>query len=102
MFLENFFKTNKTNKIQKIVFTDCKTCKFIVKTVKNTQETHFQKKIVPISKNKTKGKRKCAICLTERTFIDEIEDKYDLESKLKVYFLFFTDRCYKRKRRLIA
>ena len=39
----NFFKTNKTNKKQKIVFTDYKTCKFIVKIVKNTQETHFQK-----------------------------------------------------------
>ena len=39
----NFFKTNKTNKNQKIVFTDYKTCKFIAKTVKNAQETHFQK-----------------------------------------------------------
>ena len=39
----NFFKTNKTNKKQKIVFTDYKTCKFIVKTVKNTQVTRFQK-----------------------------------------------------------
>ena len=39
----NFFKTNKTNKKQKIVFTDYKTCKFIAKTVKNAQETHFQK-----------------------------------------------------------
>ena len=41
----------------------------------------FPKKIVLILKNKSKGKSKCAICLTERIFIDEIEDKYDLESE---------------------
>ena len=34
---------------------------------------------------------KSTICLTERTFIHEIEDKYDLESKLKVYAKLFTD-----------
>ena len=55
-----------------------------------------------ISKNKIKGKSKCAICLTERTFIDEIESEYDLESELEIYFQFFTDWCYKRKGRLIA
>ena len=49
-------KTNKTNKKQKILVTDYKTCKFIVKTVKNTQETHFQKKLVPISKKIMKEK----------------------------------------------
>ena len=31
----------------------------------------------------------CAICLTERTFIDEIE--YDLESALEIYLQFFID-----------
>ena len=41
----------------------------------------FQKTIVPISKNIIKEKSKCAICLTERTFIHENEDKYDLKSK---------------------
>ena len=51
----------------------------------------FPKKLVLISKNKIKGKSKCAICLTERTFIDEIEDKYDLESELEIYLQFFTD-----------
>ena len=51
----------------------------------------FPKKIILISKNKTKGKSKCAICLTERTFIHEIEDKYGLESELEIYFQFFTD-----------
>ena len=35
--------------------------------------------------------------MTERTFIHEIEDKYGLESKAKVYPKLFTDRCYKRK-----
>ena len=49
----------------------------------------FPKKIILISKNKFKGKSKCAICLTERTFIDETEG--DLESELEIYFQFFTD-----------
>ena len=55
----------------------------------------FPKRIVLISKNKVKGKPKCALCLTERTFIDEIEDKYDLESELEIYFQFFTDNYCK-------
>ena len=29
--------------------------------------------------------------LTEKTFIDEIEGKHDLESELEVYLQFFTD-----------
>ena len=48
----------------------CKKCK---KHASNT----FPKKIVLISKNKIKGKSRCAIYLTERSFIDEIEG--DLE-----------------------
>ena len=59
----------------------CKNCK------KHTGNT-FPKKLILISKNKTKGKSKCAICLTERTFIHEIEDKYGLESDLKFIFSF--------------
>ena len=59
----------------------CKKCK------KHTM--HFQKKLNLISKNKIKGKSKCAICLTKRTFIDEIEG--DLESELEIYLKFFTD-----------
>ena len=51
----------------------CKNCK------KHTGNT-FPKKLILISKNKTKGKSKCVICLTKRTFIDKIEDKYDLVS----------------------
>ena len=62
----------------------CKNCK------KHTGNT-FSKKLVLVSKNKIKGKSKCVIWLTERTFIHEIEYKYDLESKLEIYFQFFTD-----------
>ena len=60
----------------------CKKCK------KHTSNT-FPKKLILISKNKIKGKSKCAICLTERTFIHESE--YDLESELETYLQFFTD-----------
>ena len=47
--------------------------------MKNTQVTRFQKELVLISKNKIKGKSKCAVCLVERIFIHEIDDKYGLE-----------------------
>ena len=60
----------------------CKKCK------RHISDT-FPKKLVLISKNKTKGKSRCAICLTERSFIDK--DKYDLESALEIYLQFFTD-----------
>ena len=60
----------------------CKKCK------KHTSNT-FPKKIMLILKNKIKGKSRCAICLTERAFIDETE--YDLESALEIYLQFFTD-----------
>ena len=62
----------------------CKSCK------KHTGN-RFPKKLILISKNKIKGKPKCAISLTERTFIHEIEDKYSLESELVIYFQSFTD-----------
>ena len=61
--------------------SNCKSCK------KSTGKT-FPKKLVLISKNKIKGKSKCAICLTERTFIEKIDD-YDLENELKAYLQFF-------------
>ena len=51
----------------------------------------FPKKLILISKNKIKGKSRCTICLTERTFIDESEDEYDEESELEIYLQFFTD-----------
>ena len=60
----------------------CKKCK---RHAGNT----FPKKLILISKNKIKGKSRCAICLTKRTFIDEIED--DLESELEIYLQFFID-----------
>ena len=66
------------------MYVYCKNCK---KHAANM----FPKKLILISKNKIKGKSKCAICLTERTFIDEIEGKYDLEGELKIYLQFFTD-----------
>ena len=47
------------------------------KCSKHTANT-FPKKIVLISKNKIKGKSRCAICLTKKFFIDDI--KHDLES----------------------
>ena len=49
----------------------------------------FPKKLVLSSKNKIKGKSRCAICLTKKFFIVDI--KYDLESALEIYLQFFTD-----------
>ena len=49
----------------------------------------FPKKLVLISNNKIQGKSRCFICLTGRTFIDEIQ--YDLESALEIYLQFLTD-----------
>ena len=59
----------------------CKTCE------RHTSNT-FPKKVL-ISNNKIKGKSRCFICLTERSFIDEVE--YDLKSALEIYLQFFTD-----------
>ena len=60
----------------------CKKCK------KHTANT-FPKKIILISKIKIKAKSRCAICLTKRTFIHEIEGH--LEIGLEIYLQFFTD-----------
>ena len=60
-------------------------CKRCNKHTGNTYPT----KIILISKDRIKGKYKCAICLTERTFIDEIEG--DLERELEIYLQFFID-----------
>ena len=60
----------------------CKNCK------KHTGNT-FPKKLILLSKNKTKGKSRCAICLTQRSFIHKTE--YDLESELEIYLQFFVD-----------
>ena len=58
------------------------------KCKRHTSNT-FPKKLVLISNNEIKGKSRCFICLTKRSFIDEVE--YDLESALKIYLQFFTD-----------
>ena len=60
----------------------CKKCK------RHTSNT-FPKKLVLISINKIKGKSRYFICLTDRSFIDEVE--YDLKSTLEIYLHFFTD-----------
>ena len=60
----------------------CKKCN------KRTANT-FPKKLVLVSKNKIKRKSRCAICLTERPFVDDI--KYDLESALEIYLQLLTD-----------
>ena len=58
------FKTKtQQQKIIKLFLKAQKQCKFIVKTVKNPQVTHFQKSLVLISKNKIKEKSKCTVCL---------------------------------------
>ena len=54
----------------------CKKCK-------RHTSNKFPKKLVLISNNKIKGKSRCFICLTERSFIDGVE--YDLESPLEIY-----------------
>ena len=52
----------------------------------------FPKKLISISKTKIKGKSKCTIWLTKKSFIHEIQDKYGLESKLEIPLQFlFTD-----------
>ena len=60
----------------------CKKCS------KHTANT-FPKKLVLISNNKIKGKSRCFICLTEISFLDEVE--YDLKSALEIYLALFTD-----------
>ena len=58
------------------------------KNVKKHTGNMFPKKLILISKNKIKGKSKCVICFTERTFIHEINGKYDLESEREIYLVF--------------
>ena len=74
---------------------NCKKCVSTVKSAINIQLIHFQTKLVLTSENKIKRKSRCAICLTERSFINEIE--YDLESALEIYLQLFTDWYYKHE-----
>ena len=58
---------------------------------KKHKSNTFSKKLVLISKNIIKGKSKCAICSTGRTFFHKIKDKYDLEDELEIYLQFLLD-----------
>ena len=86
--LELELKKKKSNK-NKMFKMDCqkdfaklqivKNCIYGKKCGKHTSNT-FPRKLVLISNNKINGKSRCFICLTEITFIDEIQ--CDLESAL--------------------
>ena len=67
--IKNNNNSNNNNKCRLIIIIMHIYCKKCNKHTSNT----FPKKIILISENKIKEKLKCAICLTERTFIDEIE-----------------------------
>ena len=84
--MKNNFSNNRNCQI---VFSSYKNMHIYCKKCKKHKGNTFPKKLILISKIKTKGKLKCAICLTERTFIDESEDKYDLETELEIYLQFF-------------
>ena len=77
---------NNNNKYRLIIIIMHICCK---KCNKHTVNTFPKKKKILISENKIKGKSKCAICLTEKTFIDEIEG--DLGGELEIYLQFFTE-----------
>ena len=72
-----------------------KRCISIVKKNNKHTSNTFLKKIILISKNKIKGKTRCAICLTKKTFIDEIEGNLDIG--LEIYLQFFSDWYYKHE-----
>ena len=59
----------------------CDNCK------KHVEWTH-PKILVFTSNKKAKVKSKCAECLTDRTFFDKINDKYELEQLVKYFFLY--------------
>ena len=62
----------------------CKNCKM------HTECNHPKKLVLKLDK-KAKAKSKCSQYLTDRTFFDKINDKYDL-----VKYFFFTDVFHKR------
>ena len=66
----------------------CKNCK------RHTGNT-FPKKLILISKNRIKGKSRCAIRLTKKTFVHEIDGKYDIESELEIYLQFLLTNVIK-------
>ena len=64
---------------------------YVLQKLKKYTGNLFPKKLISISKPKIKGKSKCVIWLTKRTFIHKIEDEYALESELEIFLPFFTD-----------
>ena len=77
-----------TTLILKPIKTKYKTWIFIVKTAKNTLSVRIQKISLSI-RQKAKAKPKCADCLTDRTFFDNINNEHDLEQLLKHFFLYW-------------
>ena len=73
----------------KIVSSNYKSMHIYCKKSKKHTSNTFPKKLVLISRNKIKGKSRCAICLTKRTIVDEIEG--DLEIGLEISLESFTD-----------
>ena len=92
-----FLKPMKPNKKQKQFSQITKASTFVIKPVKKHRSSTFPKILVLILKNEIKGKAKCAICLTERTFIDEIEIEYDLQNEQKFIFSFLLTDVRKKK-----
>ena len=72
-------RQNSFPKVQNM-YIYCKNCK------KHTEYTH-PKILVLISNEKAKVKSQCAECLADRTFFDQINNKYDLEQLVKHFFL---------------
>ena len=75
--------------MKEIVFTSYKNVYMYCKNCKKHTRNMFPKKLILISKNKIKERSKCAICLTGRTFIHEIEKKCGPESELGIYLQVF-------------
>ena len=96
-----FLKQKHNSKKNQIVFQITKIMQIYCQTCKKHTGNTFPKKLALVSKNKIKGKSKCTVCLTERNFIYEIEDKCDLESELEIYLQFFTDLYYKKNEALL-
>ena len=72
----------------------CNNCK------KHTGNT-FPKKLVLISKNKIKGKSKCAIYLTERTFIHKLKANMVYKVNQKFIFSFLLTDVVKEHEHLL-
>ena len=68
------------------MLSNYKTWIFIVKTLKKHTECTHPKILVLISNKTAKLKSKWIECLTDRTFSDQINDKYDLEHLVKHFF----------------